>query len=72
MKAVRELAEDSRGRWPHDDFAAAAEHAGNVRHQLAHMLFIREIVADSPDQILRFVRLGNPGNDEPSRASPLS
>ena len=58
VKAVREFAEDSRVRWPHDDFAGAANHAGNVRHQLAHMLFIKEIVGGSPDQNLRFVRLG--------------
>ncbi|MDO3012711.1 hypothetical protein P5V34_01790 [Mycobacteroides abscessus subsp. abscessus] len=70
MKAVRELAEDSRVRWPHDDFAAAADHAGNVRHQLAHMLFIKEIVGDSPDQILRFVRLGEPGQPRTVKGAP--
>lgn len=70
VKAVRELAEDSRVRWPHDDFAAAAGHAGNVRHQLAHMLFIKEIVGDSPDQILRFVRLGEPGQPRTVKGVP--
>lgn len=48
VMAVRELAENFRVRWPHDDFAAAADHAGNVRHQLAHMMFIKEIAGDSP------------------------
>jgi hypothetical protein len=70
VKAVRELAEDSRVKWPHDDFAAAADHAGNVRHQLAHMLFIREIVGDSPNQILRFVRLGAPGQPRTVKGAP--
>jgi hypothetical protein len=70
VKSVRELAEDSRVRWPHDDFSAAADHAGNVRHQLAHMLFIKEIVGDSPDQILRFVRLGEPGQRRTVKGVP--
>lgn len=70
VKAVREFAEDSRVRWPHDDFAAAADHAGNVRHQLAHMLFITEIVGDSPDQILRFMRLGEPGRPRTVKGAP--
>ena len=70
VKAVRELAEDSRVRWQHDDFAAAADHAGNVRHQLAHMLFIKEIVGHSPDQILRFVRLGEPGKPRSVKGVP--
>lgn len=70
VKAVRELAEDSRVRWPHDDFAAAADHSGNVRHQLAHMLFIKEIVGDSPNQILRFVRLGEPGQPRTVKGVP--
>ena len=70
VKAVRELAENFRVRWQHDDFAAAADHAGNVRHQLAHMMFIREIVGDSPNQILRFVRLGEPGRPGMGKGVP--
>lgn len=70
VKSVRALAENSRVRWPHDDFAAAAEHAGNVRHQLAHLLFIREIIGDSPDQIVRFVRLGEPGRPRTVKGVP--
>ena len=70
VKAVRELAEDSHVRWPHDDFSAAAGHAGSVRHQLAHMLFIKEIVGDSPDQVVRFVRLGEPGQPRTVKGVP--
>ena len=70
VKAVRELAEDSRVRWPHDDFAVAADHAGNVRHQLAHMVFIKEIVGESPNQVLRFVRLGEPGQPRAVKGVP--
>ncbi|GFG53465.1 hypothetical protein CQY20_31730 [Mycolicibacterium agri] len=70
VKAVRELAEDSRVRWPHDNFATAADHAGNVRHQLAHMLFIKEIAGDSPTQVLRFVRLGEPGQPRTVKGVP--
>lgn len=70
VKAIRELAENSRVRWPHDDFAAAANHAAQVRHQLAHMLFIKEITGDSPHQILRFVRLGEPGQPRTVKGVP--
>lgn len=69
-KAVRELAEGARVRWPHDDFAAAADHAGEVRHTLAHMLFIRSISGETPDQVLCFVRLGLPGQPRTVNGSP--
>lgn len=69
-KAVRRLAEDARIRWPHDHFAAAAKHAGDVRHTLAHMLFIRSISGESPNQVLRFVRLGLPGQPRIIDGSP--
>lgn len=69
-KAVRELAEGARVRWPHDDFAAAADHAGDVRHTLAHMLFIRSISGESPNQVLCFVRLGLPGQPRMVNGSP--
>jgi hypothetical protein len=49
---------------------AAAGHAGNIRHQLAHMLFIREIVGHTPNQVLRFVRLGEPGQPRTVKGVP--
>jgi hypothetical protein len=61
VKAVRELAEDSKVRWPHGDFSNAADHAGSVRHSLAHTLYVTQIVGETPRQVLRFVRLGEPG-----------
>ncbi|MBV0917225.1 hypothetical protein KC238_08140 [Mycobacteroides chelonae] len=69
-KAVRELAENSRVRWPHDDFSAAADHAGKARQSLAHMLFIIDITGETPNQVLSFMRLGEPDQPRTIKGRP--
>ena len=69
-KALRELAEDSGVRWPHQEFSSAVDHAGTIRHSLAHMLYITEIDDEAPDRVLRFVRLGEPGKPRTTKGVP--
>ncbi|SKG11197.1 Uncharacterised protein [Mycobacteroides abscessus subsp. massiliense] len=69
-KAVRKLAENFKVRWPHADFSAAADHAGKTRHSLAHMLFIIDITGETPNQVLNFVRLGEPDQPRTVKGRP--
>jgi hypothetical protein len=69
-KSVRVLAEESRVRWPQDQFANTADHAGAIRHSMAHMLYINDITGDWPKRTLVFTRLGLPGQPRKIKGRP--
>jgi hypothetical protein len=68
-KSVRKLAKESRVKWPQDKFVNAADHAGTVRHSMAHMLYINEIVGNGPTAHRPSPGLGCPDNPEKSRGA---
>jgi hypothetical protein len=61
-KAMRELAEAARVRWPHQQWSAMAAKAKLARHELAHMLYIFSVEGEMPDRTINIVRLGEPGS----------
>jgi hypothetical protein len=71
-KAIRELAEESNVRWPHDQWSKVAHHAGNVRKRLAHMLYIDSTTGEYPNRTLTFIRQGKPADSyrSPKGAPP--
>lgn len=60
---IREVAAAYNVRWPHDEWAAACVQAGDVRHRLAHLLYVTKVDNDSPspNRKMAFMRLGKPG-----------
>jgi hypothetical protein len=61
-KAMREVADAARVRWPHQQWSAIAAKAKLARHELAHMLYIFSVTGDMPDRTINIVRLGQPGS----------
>jgi hypothetical protein len=60
-KAMREVANAARVRWPHAGWAAACTKAKMARHTVAHMLYILSITGEFPNRTMTIVRLGAPG-----------
>ncbi|WP_280392803.1 hypothetical protein [Nocardia wallacei] len=58
---IRKAAEFQGIRWPHDEWSAAANRTKNVRHKLAHLLYIDSISGAEPDRTMNIVRMGGPG-----------
>ncbi|BDT96945.1 hypothetical protein IFM12275_69210 (plasmid) [Nocardia sputorum] len=58
---IRNAAQIQGIRWPHDDWSAAAGQTKNVRHKLAHLLYIDSISGTDPDRTMTIVRMGEPG-----------
>lgn len=57
---IRKAAELLRIRWPHDEWSAAANQTKNVRHKLAHLLYIESISGTKPDRTMSIMRMGQP------------
>jgi hypothetical protein len=66
-KAMREVADALRVRWPHQEWAATVAKAKLARHELAHMLYIDLVTGEIPDRTISIARLGEPGG---SRKAP--
>lgn len=60
-KGMREVADASRVRWPHQQWSAVAAKAKLARHELAHMLYILSVTGDAPNRTINIVRLGAQG-----------
>jgi hypothetical protein len=60
-KAMREVADAARVRWPHQQWSAMAAKAKLARHELAHMLYVFSVTGDMPNRTINIVRLGAPG-----------
>jgi hypothetical protein len=59
---VRKVAEIYGVRWPHDEWAAAVDRVGKVRHKLAHLLYIDSVSGEEPHRTMTIMRLGRPGD----------
>jgi hypothetical protein len=60
-KAMREVADAARVRWPHEGWAATYADSRVARHTVAHMLYILSITGEFPNRTMNIVRLGAPG-----------
>ncbi len=60
---IRQVAEMHNVRWPHEQWSWVCGQAGEVRHKLAHLLYVTEVDNDSspPHRKMAFMRLGKPG-----------
>lgn len=60
---IRRVAEIYNVRWPHEDWSRACDQAGEVRHKLAHLLYVTMVdnESDPPHRKMAFMRLGKPG-----------
>jgi hypothetical protein len=61
-KAMREVADAARVRWPHAGWAATHTEAKTARNTVAHMLYILSVTGEFPHRTMNIVRLGAPGN----------
>lgn len=66
-KAMREVADALRVRWPHDQWANMATKAKFGRDMLAHMLYVKSVTGERPERVMNVVLLGRPG--EPRKAA---
>ncbi|MBF6323914.1 hypothetical protein IU451_15450 [Nocardia cyriacigeorgica] len=57
---IRKVAEIYGVRWPHDEWSAAVDKVGKVRHKLAHLLYIYSITGEEPHRTMTIMRLGGP------------
>ena len=60
-RAMRDVADAARVRWPHGQWATTAVIAKSARDKLAHMLYISSISGEMPHRTMNIVRLGRPG-----------
>lgn len=60
-KAMREVADSARIRWPHQQWSATAAKAKLARNELAHMLYVFSVTGDMPDRTINVLRLGEAG-----------
>lgn len=69
---VRQVAEIYNVRWPHDEWSAACVQAGEVRHKLAHLLYVTKVDNDtpSPGRKMAFMRRGRPGEPRKRNGRP--
>ena len=58
---IRQVAEEQHIRWPHDDWARAVDAVGDIRHRLAHMLWVDAIEGASPNRVMKITVLGKQG-----------
>ncbi|MGY4647664.1 hypothetical protein [Mycobacterium sp. URHB0021] len=59
-KAMREIADEARVRWPHEGWGAAFTNAATVRHTVTHMLYVLSVTGECPNRTMNIVRLGAP------------
>ncbi|BBY91326.1 hypothetical protein MGALJ_09950 [Mycobacterium gallinarum] len=69
---IRRVAEIYNIRWPHEEWSAACLQAGDVRHRLAHLLYVTKVDNDSPppNRAMAFMRLGKPGEPRKRNKRP--
>lgn len=67
---IRRVAEIYNIRWPHEEWSAACLQAGDVRHRLAHLLYVTKVDNDSPRPTGRWPSCASASRA--SRASAIS
>lgn len=60
---ISHVAEGYNVRWPGEDWSATYKKVAQVRHKLAHLLYVFEVDNESspPNRKLEFMRIGTPG-----------
>lgn len=70
-QAFRTAATALRVKYPHEDFAAAAKDANDVRRRFAHLLALGDTVGERPNRTLQFMRRGEPGESYGKRREKI-
>jgi hypothetical protein len=70
-QAMKNVATALRVKHPHEQFAAAAKEANDVRRRFAHLLALGDTLGEWPNRTLQFLRRGEPGESYGERREKI-